>query len=76
MYFSTKSYVMGPQKDRLDEMGFFEPKTYDGYKNNHIFMLKKFAYRDLCLNFAILNLCTVYVRTSIISWTLSGFAPA
>ena len=49
-YFSIKTYVVGTQKNRLNETILLSTKTYvktDGQENIYKFTLKFFAYLNL-----------------------------
>ena len=49
-YFSTKTYVVGTQKNHLNEMVLLRIQTYvqtDGLENIYNFTLKNFVYLNL-----------------------------
>ena len=52
-YFSTKTYVVGTQKSRLNEMVFFEPSKHvkiDGYIRKYSQFYTKFCVpQQMCL---------------------------
>ena len=52
--FSTKTYVVGTQKNRLNETVLLSILLYtyvktDGYENIYNFRFKSFVYLNLCL---------------------------
>ena len=50
-YFSTKTYVVGTQKNHLNEMVILSTKTFvktDGLENIYNFTLKNVVYLNLC----------------------------
>ena len=54
IYFSTKTYVVGTQENRLNETVLLSTKPYvktDEQENIYNFTLKDFVYLNLCFRF-------------------------